>query len=165
MEWKYCIFYVLPEMITTASFQSLHPNVGKTQPLAKKRSSLYTRSPYAVKQPKERKWNLPAKPSLRNHTTVIFTKKHILSPPCINTFLLYIAETLRSSRVSRFSSYEQNSNASNQIQNPGPYKRYFTTRHTLNLYNNIGLTAHYTLLLALLTKKPIFSTLGALTNF
>ncbi|CUS10137.1 unnamed protein product [Tuber aestivum] len=46
----------------------------------------------------------------------------------------------------------------------GFYERYSTTRHTLNLYNNIGLTAHYTLPPALLTKPRIFSALKALIN-
>ncbi|PWW73271.1 hypothetical protein C7212DRAFT_300064, partial [Tuber magnatum] len=46
----------------------------------------------------------------------------------------------------------------------GLYERYSTTRHTLNLYNNVGLTAHYTLPPALLTKPRIFSALKALIN-
>ncbi|KAG0136927.1 alcohol acetyltransferase [Tuber indicum] len=46
----------------------------------------------------------------------------------------------------------------------GPYERYSTTRHTLNLYNNVGLTAHYTLPPPLLAKPRIFSALKALIN-
>ncbi|RPA98398.1 hypothetical protein L873DRAFT_1740684 [Choiromyces venosus 120613-1] len=46
----------------------------------------------------------------------------------------------------------------------GPYERFFTASHTLNLYNNVGLTAHYTLTPALLTKPRIFSALKALIN-
>ncbi|PUU76033.1 alcohol acetyltransferase-domain-containing protein [Tuber borchii] len=46
----------------------------------------------------------------------------------------------------------------------GPYERYSAVRHTLNLYNNVGLTAHYTLPPALLTKPRVFSALKALIN-
>ena len=51
-----------------------------------------------------------------------------------------------------------------QIKTLGPYERYYAVCHTLNLYNNVGLTAHYTLPPPLLTKPRIFSALKALIN-